>query len=64
MRNAPHVVVECTEALAANNDLLFEPLVKVFETSYLSTRALNQGSLLLLHDVHSCKSLVNRYNLL
>ena len=64
MRNATHVVVQRAHALSADNNLFLEALVKGFESRYLSRRALNQGSSLFFHDVHSCKSLLDRYNLL
>ncbi len=59
--NASHVIVKCTQAFSTNNDFLFKLFVKLFESCYLSTSTLNQGSLLFFHVVHSCIVLVYCY---
>ena len=64
MRNASHIIVECAQTLSTDNDLLFQPLVKGFETCYLSTCALNQGSFFFLLMFIVVNVLVNYYNLL
>ena len=58
IKNAMREVVQRDQALSADDNLFLQSFVKTIESYYLSRRAPNQGSSLLLHDVHSCIVLV------